>query len=57
MEVQKSQKGADDIIMKRKIYQQLLASKGQSDQSPQYPSDRSQKRQELHFIFHKEVYK
>ncbi len=24
MEVQKSQKGADDIIMKRKIYQQLL---------------------------------
>ena len=26
MEVQKSQKGADDIIMKRKIYQQLLDS-------------------------------
>ena len=24
MKVQKSQKGADDIIMKRKIYQQLL---------------------------------
>ena len=24
MEAQKSQKGADDIIMKRKIYQQLL---------------------------------
>ena len=24
MEVRKSQKGADDIIMKRKIYQQLL---------------------------------
>ena len=24
MEVQKSRKGADDIIMKRKIYQQLL---------------------------------
>jgi len=24
MEVQKSQKGADDIIMKRKIYQKLL---------------------------------
>ena len=29
MEVQKSQKGADDIIMKRKIYQQLLDCKGQ----------------------------
>ena len=28
MEVQKSQKGADDIIMKRKIYQQLLDWKG-----------------------------
>ncbi len=26
MEVQKSQKGANDIIMKRKIYQQLLLS-------------------------------
>ena len=29
MEVQKSQKGADDIIMKRKIYQQLLGWKEQ----------------------------
>ena len=28
MEVQKSQKGADDIIMKRKIYQKLLDWKG-----------------------------
>ena len=27
MEVRKSQKGADDIIMKRKIYQQLLGWK------------------------------
>ena len=29
MEVRKSQKGADDIIMKRKIYQQLLDWKEQ----------------------------
>ena len=28
MEVQKSRKGTDDIIMKRKIYQQLLDWKG-----------------------------
>ncbi len=28
MEAKKSQKGADDIIMKRKIYQQLLDWKG-----------------------------
>ena len=41
MAEEKSQKGVNDIVMKRKIYQ---LPEGQSDQPPQYPSFRGQER-------------